>query len=318
MASFIARRLLISIPVFLGITIIVFTFVSLAPGDPADALVRPEFGTNPAARAAVVEHYGLDQPLPIRYVRWLAGVVQGDLGYRIMGGQPVLSEISRALWASLLLMGTALILGMLVGIPLGVLSAVRQYSKTDYLLTGVTFVGISIPSFLLGLIALYVVGLKFRLVPITGMVTPGQPFDIIDFIRHLALPAMILGFAYAAIFMRYTRSAMLEVIHTDYVTTARSKGLSGRVVITRHAFRNALIPIITIVGLSIPEMIGGAVVTEQVFSWPGLGRMLVTGVSDRDYFMIMGITMVLAVVVLIANLITDIAYGYADPRIRYS
>ena len=314
MASFIARRLLISLPVFIGITIIVFTFVSLAPGDPADALVRPEFGTNPAAREAVIEHYALDQPLPVRYLRWLSGVLQGDLGYRIMGGQPILSEIGRALFASFLLMGSAILLGMLVGIPLGVLSAVRQYSKTDYLLTGVTFVGISIPSFLLGLIALYIVGLKFRLVPITGMVTPGQPFDIIDFLRHLALPAMILGFAYAAIFMRYTRSSMLEVVHSDYVTTATSKGLSRRIVISRHAFRNALIPIITIIGH--PGDDRRAVVTEQVFSWPGLGRMLVQGVSDRDYFMIMGITMVLAVVVLVANLLTDIAYGYADPRIR--
>jgi peptide/nickel transport system permease protein len=149
------------------------------------------------------------------------------------------------------------------------------------------------------------------------MVTPGQPFDLVDFIRHLAVPALILAFAYAAIFLRYTRASMLEVINADYVTTARAKGLPSRTVIGRHTFRNALIPVITIIGLSIPEMIGGAVVTEQVFSWPGLGQLLVDGVGDRDYFLVLGITLLLAIFVLVANLVTDVAYGFADPRIRY-
>ena len=318
MGAYIARRLLISIPVLLGITIIVFTFTALAPGDPVDALIRPEFGNNEAMRNAIIAHYGLDQPLPVRYLRWLGGVFQGDFGFRILSGQAILGEISRAFTASFALMGTALILGMATGIPLGVLSAVRQYSKLDFVLTGVTFLGISVPSFLLGLGGLYLVGLQWDLVPIGGMTTIGQPFDFLDFLHHLALPAVILAFGYAAIFLRYTRASMLEVINADYVTTARSKGLPRRTVIGRHTFRNALIPIITIVGLSLPAMIGGAVVTEQVFSWPGLGQLLVDGVNERDYYLIMGITLLLAVVVLIANLLTDIAYGYADPRIRYS
>ena len=316
MSTFIVRRLLISIPVFLGITMLVFVFVALAPGDAASAMIRPEQANDPQIRQAVIERYGLDQPIPIRYVRWLSGVLQGELGYRLIGGQPIASEIARSFMASFLLMGTALVGGVLVGVPLGVLSAVRQYSKIDFTLTGITFMGVSMPSFLLGIGGLWLVGLQLGLVPIAGMVTPGQPFDLIDLLHHLALPSAILGFGFAAIFMRYTRASMLEVINADYVTTARAKGLPPRTVIGRHAFRNAMIPVITLIGLYIPEMIGGAVVTEQVFSWPGLGQLAVDAVISRDYFLIMGITMVLSVFVLFANLVTDVLYAFADPRIR--
>ncbi len=316
MTTFIIRRLLISVPVFLGITMLVFVFVALAPGDAASAMIRPEQANNPLIRQAVIERYGLDQPIPVRYVRWLSGVLQGEFGYRLIGGQPIVSEIARSFMASFLLMGTALVGGILVGVPLGVLSAVRQYSKIDFTLTGITFLGVSMPSFLLGIGGLWLIGLQLGLVPIAGMVTPGQPFDLIDLLRHLALPSAILGFGFAAIFMRYTRASMLEVINADYVTTARAKGLPPRTVIGRHAFRNAMIPVITLIGLYIPEMIGGAVVTEQVFSWPGLGQLAVDSVISRDYFLIMGITMVLSVFVLIANLVTDVLYAFADPRIR--
>lgn len=318
MGTFIVRRLLISIPVFIGITMLVFLFVALAPGDAASAMIRPEQATNAVVRQAVIEKYGLDQPIPVRYVRWLAGVLQGELGYRLIGGRPIATEIARSFVASFLLMGTALVGGVLVGVPLGVLSAVRQYSKLDFTLTGITFLGVSMPSFLLGIGGLWLLGLQLGVVPIAGMVMPGQPFDLIDLLRHLALPAAILAFGFAAIFMRYTRASMLEVINADYVTTARAKGLGPRTVITRHAFRNAIIPVITLIGLYIPEMIGGAVITEQVFSWPGLGQLAVDAVTSRDYFLIMGITMVLSVFVLLANLVTDVLYAFADPRIRLS
>ena len=318
MTTFIVRRLLISIPVFLGITLLVFTFIALAPGNVADALVRPELSGDPAAREAIVRRYGLDQPLPIRYVSWLANALQGELGYRAMNGTSVSSEVMRGLGASFILTGSGILIGIFLGIPLGILSAVRQYSKVEFALTGLTFLGISLPSFLLGLGGLWLFGLQFRLVPIAGMTTVGKPFDIVDFVRHLILPALILGFGYMAIFLRYTRASMLEVIHSEYVTTARAKGLAASVVLARHAFRNALIPIITLIGLSIPEIIGAAVVTETVFTWPGLGLMMVEGVAQRDFLMIMGIAILLATVVLIANLVTDVAYGYADPRIRYS
>lgn len=318
MITFIIRRLLISIPVFLGITILVFTFIALAPGSIADALVRPELGADPAAREAIIKRYGLDQPLPIRYVLWLSNALQGELGYRAASGAAVGPEVLRGLGASLILTGTALLLGIFVGIPLGILSAVRQYSKLDFGLTATTFLGISLPSFMLGLGGLWLIGLQLDLVPIGGMTTVGQPFDFGDFLRHLALPALILGFGYMAIFLRYTRAAMLDIIHLDYMTTAKAKGLQGRTILRRHAFRNALIPIITLIGLSIPEIVGAAVVTEAVFSWPGLGLMMVEGVQDRDFLLIMGITLLLATTVLLANLATDVAYGFADPRIRYN
>lgn len=318
MITYIVRRLLINIPVFFGITILIFTFVALAPGDLADALVRPELGFDPAAKAAIRERYGLDQPLFIRYILWLANAFQGELGYRAASGAAVGPEVIRGLTNSIMLTGTAMVMGISIGIPLGILSAVRQYTKLDFALTGITFLGISLPSFMLGLGGLWLLGLQLKLVPIAGMTTVGKPFDLGDLLHHLILPASILGFGYMAIFLRYTRAAMLDVIHLDYITTARSKGLPGRVVLSRHAFRNALIPIITLIGLAIPEIVGAAVVTEAVFSWPGLGLMMVEGVQDRDFLLIMGIAMVLAVTVLIANLVTDVSYGIADPRIRYS
>ena len=317
MTTFIVRRLLISIPVFLGITMLVFTFVALAPGNIADALIRPELGANEEARQAIIRKFGLDQPLHIRYLSWLANALQGELGYRATSGSPVSGEVLRGLGASVLLTGSAMVIGILVGIPLGVLSAVRQYSKLDFLLTGITFMGISLPSFLLGLGGLWLIGLQLRLVPITGMVTVGKPFDFVDFLRHLALPALILGFGYMAIFLRYTRASMLDIIHSDYITTARSKGLPESIVLSRHALRNGLIPVITIIGLSIPEIIGAAVVTETVFTWPGLGQMMLEAVAQRDFLLIMGVTILLATVVLVGNLLNDVAYGYADPRIRY-
>ena len=317
MITYIIRRLLISIPVFLGITILIFTFIALAPGNIADALVRPELGVDPAAREAIIKRYGLDQPIPIRYLLWLGNAIQGELGYRVASGAPVASEVMRGLGASLILTGSAMVFGILVGIPLGILSATRQYSKLDFGLTGVTFLGISLPSFMLGLGGLWLLGLQFKIFPIAGMMTVGKPFDLVDFLRHLALPALILGFGYMAIFLRYTRAAMLDVIHLDYMTTAKAKGLPGRTVLRRHAFRNALIPIITLIGLSIPEIVGAAVVTEAVFSWPGLGLMMVEGIQDRDFLLIMGITLLLATTVLVANLVADVSYGIADPRIRY-
>ncbi len=317
MITFIIRRVLISLPVFLGITVLIFVFVALAPGSIVDALIRPELGISQEARDAIIKRYGLDQPLYLRYLFWLLNALQGELGYRVASGAAVGPEVIRGLGNSVILTGSAMVFGIFVGIPLGILSAVRQYSKMDFVLTGATFLGISLPSFMLGLGGLWLLGLQLDLVPIAGMTTVGQPWELGDFLHHLVLPALILGFGYMAIFLRYTRAAMLDIIHLDYMTTARSKGLSGSTILTRHAFRNALIPIITLIGLSIPEVVGAAVVTETVFTWPGLGLMMVEGIQDRDFLLIMGITMVLATTVLIANLVTDVAYGFADPRIRY-
>ena len=317
MGTYIVRRLLIAIPILLGITVLVFLFLALAPGDPVSAFIRPELGNNEAMRQAIILRYGLDQPLPIRYLKWLVEALQGNLGYKAIGGLPVLDTVIRGLLASASLMGTALLFGIFVGVPLGVISALRQYSKLDFGLTGIAFLGISTPSFMLGLGGLYLFGLVIRIFPIGGMQDPKVPFNLPDFFAHLALPALILGTGYVAILMRYTRSAMLEVIGSLYVTTAESKGLPRSTVIIRHAFRNALIPILTVIGLSLPDMVGGAVITETVFSWPGIGLMMVEGVQQRDYPMIMAVSLFVGVAVLFANLLTDVMYAAADPRIRY-
>jgi peptide/nickel transport system permease protein len=317
MTTYIIRRALIAIPILLGITILVFTFLAIAPGDPVSAFIRPELANNEAMRKVIIERYGLDQPIPVRYLRWLGEALQGNLGYAAVGGLPIADMLKRGLLASATLMLTALGIGIFIGIPLGVISALRQYSKLDFTLTGFAFLGVSTPSFLLGLAALWLFGLQLDIFPIGGMQDPREPFNIPDFIEHLALPAMVLGVAYIAELMRYTRASMLETINTLYVTTAVSKGLPHWTVVGRHAFRNALIPIITIIGLSLPALVGGAVITESVFSWPGIGLMMVQGVAQRDYPVIMGITLIVGVVVLLANLFTDIAYAVTDPRIRY-
>lgn len=317
MGTYIVRRLLIAVPILFGITVLVFLFLALAPGDPVAAFIRPELGQNEAMRRIIIERYGLDQPLPIRYIRWLAEALQGNLGYRLVGGLPVLDTVVRGLLASASLMGTAIFLGVLIGIPLGLISALRQYSKLDFALTTIAFLGISTPSFMLGIGGLWLLGLQLRIFPIGGMQTAGAPFTLPDFLTHLALPALVLGLGYVAILMRYTRSAMLEVVSSLYVVTAESKGLSRRVVLLRHAFRNALIPILTIIGLSLPDLVGGAVITETVFTWPGAGLLMVEGVMARDYSLIMGLSLFIGVAVLAANLFTDVMYALADPRIRY-
>ena len=317
MSTYILRRMLISIPILLGITILVFVFLTIAPGDPVSAFIRPELANNEAMRKIIIERYGLDQPLPVRYLRWLGEALQGNLGYSAVGGLPIAQQVTRGLLASATLMLSALGIGILVGIPLGVISALRQYSRLDFGLTGIAFLGVSTPSFMLGLAALWLFGLQLDIFPIGGMQDPRVPFNIPDFLGHLALPAMVLGVAYVAELMRYTRASMLETINQLYVTTAESKGLTRRTVVIRHAFRNALIPVITIIGLTLPHAVGGAVITESVFSWPGIGLMMVQGVAARDYPMIMGITLIVGVAVLAANLVTDIAYAFTDPRIRY-
>ena len=317
MGRYIIRRLLINIPVLLGITVLVFVFTRLTPGDPVLAYMSPELGRDQAMVDRMRKQMGLDQPYPVQYARWLGKTLQGDLGYRIVGGQSVGGTLLRVMRASGLLMGTALALGCLIGIPLGIFSALRQYSRLDLLMTTVAFLGVSTPSFLLGLGGLYIFGLKLKLFPIGGIGPTTGDVTIFDTLHHLALPAMILGFGYIAILMRYTRSSMLEVVRATYITTAKAKGLRERVVVFRHAFRNALIPILTIIGLALPEMVGGAVITETVFTWPGMGSLLIDSVNGRDYSMLMGISLSVAVAVLAANLITDIAYAYADPRIRF-
>lgn len=316
MGRYILRRLLIAIPILFAITLIVFSIQQLSPGDPLNAYLPPDFPLPEAQKEAMRHQLGLDQPFFTRYGYWLKETLQGNLGTSIRTHESVVHSIRDRVGATLLLMGTALTIGTALGVLFGVVAAVRQYSVLDGILTVFAFLGISVPVYLTGLLALYVFALKFGWLPAGGYSTPGQPFSVTDRLSHLILPAAIIAVNYIAQTMRYTRSAMLEVLNQDYVRTARAKGLNDRVVVVRHAFRNALLPIVTLIGASIPALIGGAVFIESIFGWPGVGRLLLSGVEARDYPIIIGITFVLAIVTLLANLITDVVYAFVDPRIR--
>ncbi len=317
MGGFIIKRLLISLPILLVITILLFGLLQLTPGDPLDALVPPDQTLSPAQREAIRHEYGLDQPTPVRYFYWLVNTLQGNLGYRSKNFEPVIQAIGSHVGPTLLLMGVALTTGVLLGIVFGVISALKQYSWLDLIMTLSAFLGISIPAFLAGLIGLYVFALQLHWFPAGGFATPGQPASVTDIAYHLILPGFILSIFFIASIMRYTRSAMLEVLSQDYMRTAQAKGLAHRVVVIRHGLRNALLPVVTIIGVNVANLLGGAVFIETIFSWPGMGQLFLDGVESRDYPLIMGLTLVLAITILLANLLTDVAYGIIDPRIRY-
>ena len=319
MTHYLLPRLVIAIPVLFGVTMIAFTALSFALGAPVTARIDPGIlaQQSPEWVAERRHELGLDQPVPVRYAKWLAGVLRGDLGFSIVSHRPIAEELASRLPATFQLMGAALLIGLFVGIPCGVISAVKQHGKLDYTLTSLTMVTISTPTFFLGMLAIYVFGVHLRLLPTSGMVTLGAPASFGDRLSHLVLPASILGLGNAALLMRYTRAAMLEVLRKEYITTARAKGLSEATIILRHALRNALIPVITVFGLLLPELVAGAVVTEQIFAWPGMGFMAVRAAANRDPSMLMGVVLVVGVGVLLSNLLADIAYSVADPRIRY-
>lgn len=317
MGPYILRRIIIALPILLAITFVIFSLQQLSPGDPLNAYLPPDFPVPEAQREALRRQLGLDQPFFTRYGYWLRETLQGNLGLRSKTYEPVTEAISARVGATLLLMGTAMLIGTLLGVGFGVLAAVRQYSILDSILTIFAFLGISMPVYLTGLLGLYFFALRFDWFPAGGFSTVGQPFSYPDRLHHLILPATIIAINYIAQTMRYTRSAMLEVLGQDYVRTARAKGLGDRIVIGRHALRNALLPIVTIIGANIPNLLGGAIFIESIFGWPGLGRLLLDGVESRDFPLIMGLTFILAIVILTTNLITDVVYALVDPRIRF-
>jgi peptide/nickel transport system permease protein len=254
----------------------------------------------------------------VRYVLWLKEVARGNLGFSYKDRQPINQKIRERIGPTLKLMGTALLLSLIIAVPLGVLSAIRQYSFLDYFATVSGFTAISIPSFFLSLAAIYIFALKLNWLPSSGMTTVGQPATFGDGAKHLILPALVLGLAEAAPLIRYTRSSMLEVIRQDYVTTARAKGLREGAVIWRHALRNALIPLVTIIALNLPRLLGGTVIIEAIFAWPGMGTLAITAVQARDYPVIMAINLITAFLILGSNLLADVIYAVIDPRIKYS
>jgi peptide/nickel transport system permease protein len=319
MRQYILRRLAMSVPVLIGVTLVAFLLVNLAPGDPVSAMIDPftraEMGEEWVERRQ--EQLGLNDPVVVRYGIWLREIAQGNLGYSLINGQPVLAQIMDRVGPTVLLMGTAIVVSMIIGIPLGILSAVRQYSLLDYLTTTFGFMAVSTPSFFLGLGLMYLFAVELKWLPTSGMRTLGVPESFLDLAKHMVMPVTVLAMAQLPLFMRYSRAAMLEAMGADYVVTARSKGLRERIVLARHAFRNALIPLITITGLTLPELLSGAVITETIFSWPGMGMLAMRAVSARDYPLILGVILVTATLVLLSNLLSDLFYAVADPRIRY-
>jgi len=333
MIGYILKRLLQLIPVILGVTIIAFSLIHIAPGDPA----RTMLGQHATQKEIneIRDKYGLDEPIIVQYGIWLSGVLRGDFGRSIITNELVINEISSRFPNTIELAITAMLFAILIGGLAGIISASRQYSVTDYTVMGVALFGISMPVFWLGIMLMMIFGVILGWLPIGGRIDLFIPYQritgfliidsiitlnlpaLISSIKHLILPAIALGTIPMAIIARVTRSSMLEVLRQDFIRTERAKGLSERTVIYKHAVRNAMVPVVTVIGLNFGLLLAGAILTETVFSWPGLGRLVVEAVYERDYPLVVGCILFFAVVFVIVNLITDILYTYIDPRIKY-
>jgi peptide/nickel transport system permease protein len=316
MSGLILRRLLMVVPVLLGVSVIVFLVISLIPGDPARAILGT-FAT-PTNIAEVTQQLGLDRPLPVQYLVWVGNLLHGDLGRSYILHKPVLAEVMARLFPTLLLAGTALVLASIGGILLGIVAAVRQNEWPDKLITLTVLVGISTPSFWLGMLLIFWFGVRLAWLPVGGMMEMFGGGSLGDVARHLVLPALTLAAVAGAVLVRLTRGAMLEVLRQDYVRTARAKGLPEWRVIGVHAFRNALVGIIPVIGLQAGFVLGGAVYIETVFQWPGIGRMLVSAISTRDILLVQGGVLIVACAYVLINLLADLAQSLLDPRIRAS
>jgi peptide/nickel transport system permease protein len=320
MTKYVIRRVLVLFPVLFVITILNFLFINLAPGDPLSFMTSPEFGFKPDQVEMWRQRFGLDKPLAVRYFYWLKEAAQGNLGWRMLkeDRRPVAQVLGERLPLTFELMIGAILLANFMGISLGILSALRQYSLLDHSFTFLSFFLASTPGFFLAIAFIYVLSVKLGWFPIGGVRTPGIPPSLFDRLHHLALPAFALAFGSWAGMMRQSRASMLEVLRQEYMTTARAQGLRERVVILRHGLRKALLPLVTLIGLQVPALIGGSIVIETIFGWPGIGNLTISAVQARDYNTLMGLNLVGAMVVLFSNLLTDIAYAVVDPRIRYT
>ncbi|MDI3270351.1 MAG: ABC transporter permease [Bacillota bacterium] len=314
MLSYLGRRLLQGVVVLFIVTLLTFLLVNAAPGGPA-SLMRME--TTDAERQALIQQLHLDEPLWKRYGSWLAGALHGDLGLSLNSREPVLPLILKRLGNTLQLAGAALLLAVVIGLPLGLVAAMRRNSWIDHGATLLSTLGMSVPDFWLGILMIMVFSVSWHLLPPSGMSSIGSAFTLADRIRHLVMPAIVLTMVILPNVVRFARSSLAEVLDQDYIRTAYAKGLSARQVIYRHALRNSLIPVVTIIGLLIPALLGGSVIVESVFGWPGMGRLAVEASSGRDYTLVMAITVVAAVVVVVTNLLVDLVYSLIDPRIRH-
>lgn len=333
MARYVVRRILEAVPVLIGASIAVFMLIHLIPGGPEVALLG-ERGSSQNV-AALRERLGLDKPLPEQYLVYVGNILRGDLGNSVAGNIPIADELRQRFPATAELALFALVLAVMVGVPVGVISAVRRGSWVD---TGTmlgSLIGVSMPIFWLGLLLLWIFGVELKLLPFIGRLSPnveiqtitglntvdailtGNWFALGDALKHLILPAITLSTIPIAIIARITRSAMLEVLHMDYIRTARAKGLREGTVIRRHALRNALLPVVTVIGLQLGSLLAGAVLTETIFSWPGIGRWLFNSIQGRDYAIVQSVTLVITFIFVAVNMLVDLSYAWLNPRIRY-
>jgi len=313
--QYIAKRILQAIPLMIGVSVIAFGMMHLAPGGPlAVYTLNPTITAQDIARIKHV--FGLDQPVHIQYLKWAWGMFTGNWGNTFFGGRPVIDVILERVPATFLLMGSGMSLAMVIGMIIGILGAVKRYSVFDYLATTGAMVALSFPTFWFGLMAIYVFSLKLGWFPSGGMYTLGGEEDLLDLIQHLTLPTLVLALVLVAQWSRYTRSSFLEVIHQDYIRTARSKGLTRRRILFLHAFPNALAPLIALAGVQLPWLFSGALITETIFGWPGMGRLFVDALTMKEYPILMGMVMITALAVIIGNLLADIVNALIDPRIR--
>ena len=313
MGLLILRRLVATIPVLLLVTAGVFALIHLTPGDPIDAMMAES--VDDSVKRQLRSDLGLDRPLYLQYATWMGRLLQGDLGRSIRNREPVIENVGRRIKPSLQLAGLAMAISLLVATPIGILSAARRNSTLDRFGTSFALFGICMPNFLIALLLIFLFGVTLRWLPISGYVDPmEEPWEGL---RSLALPAITLGLALAAVITRTLRSSMLEALSEDYIRTARAKGLSEGAVIRAHALKNALIPVVTVLGLQLGTLIGGAVITEYVFALPGVGRLVVDAVFARDYPLVQGVVLLIAVGFILSNLVVDLLYGWIDPRIRH-
>ena len=315
MTRYLAWRLVGAIPTLLGVTVLTFLFIRLIPGDAIAARLGTSTALSPEQLASLRAYFGLDQPLHQQYWNWLTSLLRGDFGYSIRTGRPVLVEITERLPATLELAAAATLIAVAIGLPLGLLSAMRPRSRVDVLARIGGLIGLSLPSFWLGTLIIVFFSLYLRWLPNTG--------GYVDFVRDplanlalIALPAVTLGVALAAATMRMTRSAMLDVLSADYVRTAWAKGLRRSVIVRRHVLKNGLIVVVTLLGIQVGQLLGGAVVVEEIFSIPGVGRMLLAAIVQRDYALVQGGVLAIAILFVLLNIVVDVLYGYLDPRIR--
>ncbi len=321
MKKYFLKRILTMIPVFIGLSIIIFVLINTAPGDPYMNIVEGQISISASDKETALNAIGYYDPIYLKYIKWMGKILKGDMGTSIRYNEPVVDIIKRRISNTFLLSIVTLILTTLIALPLGIASAIKPYSFKDKILTILALIGISIPGFFIALVIIKIFAINLRWFPISGLSTVGEKLTgfnkFIDVVKHMILPVISMTLLEVASLMRYTRSSMLDVFNQSYIRTARAKGLNERIIIYKHAFRNALIPVVTLLSMSLGYIVAGTILIETIFVWPGMGTLFYQSIANRDYPLVMGCAMILSSCILLANLISDIVYCLVDPRIRF-